>query len=121
MDRKIIIGEINEQYKKTPIELFKTAIKLSEKENFTVHTNNPQFIEAIYALCEEKSIEIYLKLNRKYAKISYIVAMNYLGDLYDIIDALRIMKVMDGYIDCDFLKEEINDYESKYRRFIENE
>ena len=37
----------NDYVHKTPIQLFELAVELSKKKDFTVYTNNPQFVEII--------------------------------------------------------------------------
>ena len=56
MTKKIICGEIREDFMDTPINIFKKAVELSKIDSFTVKTNNPQLVEALEVLCGEKKI-----------------------------------------------------------------
>ena len=121
MSRKIIIGEIRTKAVhvfKTPIECFNVALELSKRKNFLLQSNNPQLIEALEVLCGEENISIYLKLGGKCKEISFLDAYNYLGDIYDIIDYIRICKTLDNSVDKEFIKEDIEDYIKKYEKMV---
>ena len=92
--KKIFIGEIKEQYTKTPIENFKEVVELfkSEKEHFEICTNNPQVVELFEVLYGENNIDVFLVFNNKTHELTFQQAYNYLGDLYDIIDSIRFEK-----------------------------
>lgn len=117
MSKKIIIiGEIaKESYYGTPIEMFERAIILSKMDSFEICTNNPQFLEALEVLCGEKNIEVYLKISGEYKYVNVVTAYNYLGELYDTIDAIRILYALDDKsVEDDFLNEEMRKYNEKY-------
>ena len=119
--KNIYIGEIGEEsYTDTPIEIFKIATVLAKQDDFDVFTNNPQFVEALEVLCGEDDISVYLLLDGKYEELDFFQAYNYLGDVYDIINALRFhVEILDdynhGYEDEDFIEDSIIEYEEKWR------
>ena len=90
MTKRIYIGEIKENIRGTPIEKFEKAVELSKTDDFRVYTNDPQFVEALEVLCSAKKSHIYIILNGKCKEITFYEAYNYLGDLYDTIDYIRI-------------------------------
>lgn len=124
MSKKIIFGEIEEDFHGTPIELFKKAIELSKLDEFIVHTNNPQFIETLEVLCGADNITTIIKLDYEYIEIDDIYAVyNYVGDLYDVLNSIRFtIDLMDDDSgrDDEFiykrLEEEIKEYELKYSK-----
>ena len=87
--KKIILGEITDEIKDTPINNFKYAIELSKKENFTVYTNNVQFLETLEILCGEDNLNVYLKLNGECEKITCLEAYCYVGDIYRMLHSIR--------------------------------
>lgn len=119
MSKKIFIGEIDkESYYGTPIEMFKKAVELYKLDEFSISTNNPQFIETLEVLCGEENIKVFLKLNGEYKYVSVLTAYNYLGELYNTIDAMRIARMMGTDID-DILDVDIDKYNKKWK--FENE
>ena len=115
--KKIIIGDVHNDYvHKTPIEFFELAVKLSKKKDFIVHTNNPQFVEALEVLCGENNINVYRRFGDKCDKVSFKEAYDYLGDVYDIVDLIRF-KRCDNYKyfdDYGFIEQQIIDYKRKW-------
>ena len=111
--KKIIIGDVHNDYvHKTPIQFFELAVKLSKKKQFIVHTNNPQFVEALEVLCGENNVNIYRKFGDRCDKICFKEAYDYLGDVYDIVDLIRLKREdNDTYFDdYEFIKPQIIDY-----------
>lgn len=120
-DKKIIIGNVKEDFSDTPINIFKKAIELSKQDKFILHTNNPLLVEAIEILCGEENITILLK--HKYLhleELDCIEAYNYLGDVYDILNGMRFLKEIKSDFDDDYelsdeyLEKEIKEYEEKW-------
>lgn len=125
MNKIIIIGSINESFKGTPSQLFKRAVELSKQEDFVVYTNNPQFVEALEVLCGANNVKIYIHLEGKYIEVDFFTAYNYLGDIYDTINAIRFKKQIKHvdeddipFNDYEFLENEINEYEEKYSNMV---
>ena len=115
-DKKIIIGEIKEQYNNTPINIFKKAVEISKQHSFEVHTNNPQLVEALEVLCGEDNINIFLKReNSELEEMNILEAYDYLGDVYDIIDYLRCYKLLEENINDNVFEEQISKYEKKWK------
>lgn len=116
MNKKtIFIGEVEESFQDTPIDIFKWAIRLSREDKFIVRTNNPQLVEALEVLCGEANVDVYLKLDFKTVKVSFITAYNYLGDIYDTIDAIRIKKGVGEDVTDEWINKEIQEYKNKYK------
>lgn len=119
-NKKIFIGNsLTDLY--PPIELFEKAYKLSKQEKWTITTNNPQFIEALEVLCGEENIEIYRLKNNEWKKISFLSAYCYLGDVYDIIDNIRVFRIVNHLkgdeefnVSETWIKEEIDKYKLEY-------
>lgn len=121
MTNKIFVGEVEEQYFGTPIDIFKEAIGLYTKRNedFEVYTNNPQFVEALEVLCGENNIDIYIILDGVNYEVSFQKAYDYLGDVYDIINSIRFSKTLkeeedDYYSDITLVFNDIKEYEDKW-------
>lgn len=115
--KKIIIGDVHNDYvHKTPIQFFELAVELSKKKDFTVYTNNPQFVEALEVLCGENNINVYRKFKDRYDEISFKEAYDYLGDVYDIVDLIRFKRLdKDEYFDdYEFIEQQIIDYKKKW-------
>lgn len=113
---KIIIGDfIEETIRGTPAAVFKNAIKLSKEKEFEIYTNNPQLIEALELLCGEENIEVFLSQNNKMKKINFIKAYHYLGEIYDIINYMRLAKNLDDEISYSIIDKEIKEYDDKWR------
>ena len=118
-EKSIIVGEISEDYYSTPIYIFKKAIELSKQDEFQVHTNNPQLVEALEVLCGEDNVKVYLTLNGLCKRITFLEAYNYLGDVYDIIDRIRGFNLAGAPIDEDELSFFIEEYNKKYSKKVE--
>ena len=119
MSKQIFVGEIKkESFYGTPIEMFKNAVSLSKCDKFSISTNNPQFLEALEVLCGEDNIDVFLILNEEYRHVNVVTAYNYLGELYDTIDAMRIARMRGTDID-DVLDVYVDKYNEKWN--IENE
>lgn len=122
--KHIVIGDIidNKCNNCTPIEIFEKAVKLSKQKNFTVYTNNPQFVEALEVLCGENNIEIFRRIDGRDIEIDFQTAYNYLGDVYDIINCLRFDKQLKlghdedncYYDEWETIEKEIIDYKRKW-------
>lgn len=124
MNKIIVIGEI--EGKETsmpciPIEKFKKAYNLSKIDNWIIYVNDAQFIEALEVLCGEENIKVYLTINEKYEEISFLTAYNYLGDIYDIIDVIRIKNSFDEEITDEWIQNELNEYTKKYLEVMHDE
>lgn len=115
MTKRIIIGNVREELYDSPIRMFKMAVRLSKKDNWTVSTNNPQFIEALEVLCGEENIDVYFKEynSNKIKVITFQEAYDYLGDVYDIINSIRGDVFFDRLNDDDVVGE-IRKYEEKW-------
>lgn len=120
-DKKIFIGDIRESFNDTPLKIFRQAIELSKKDSFIVYTNNPQFVEALEVLCGEENVDVFLRLYGETVEVSFLMAYNYLGEFYEIIDFIRIANVMDDdYVSVmESVENQIDDYENKYFKIIE--
>lgn len=121
--KKIFIGEIEEEYTKTPIENFKEVVKLfkSGKEHFEIHTNDPQVVELFEVLYGENNIDVSLISKNGIRELTFQQAYNYLGDLYDIIDGIRIGKQLncvnednEYFTDIYTIDKDISEYEGKW-------
>ena len=124
MTKRIIIGDLYswEVAKGTPIYLFRKAYNMSKLETWTTYTNNPQFIEALEVFCGEDNVEVYLRLNGKCKRISFQLAYDYLGDVYDFIDQIRGYKLahhLTKYVDDEFVEKKLNEYNIKYLKLME--
>ena len=110
--KKIIIGVFTEEtIRGTPSEVFKNAVRLSkEKDDFEIYTNNPQLVEALELLCGEENIEVFL--NQK--QISFIEAYRYLGEIYDIINHMRLARNLDDEISYEIIDKEIKEYDKRW-------
>ena len=113
----IVVGDIKEDFLGTPIEVFEKAIDLSKEKNFCLHTNDAMFVEALEVLCGEKNISIFIKRGEKYTEVSFLVAYNYLGDVYDYVDKIRGIKIARGKITDDFLSKCVKDYEERWKKY----
>lgn len=91
-DKVILIGEIEENISGTPIEKFLEAIDYSKKERWVVKSNDPQFVEALEVLCNESDIDVFLFCDGKFHDLTFQEAYNYLGEIYNIINAIRFRK-----------------------------
>ena len=116
MTKRIIIGNVREEFYDSPIRMFKMAVRLSKQEDWTVSSNNPQFIEALEVLCGEEKVEVYFKKfnSNKMQLITFKKAYDYLGDVYDIINKIRREQFFDRMTD-ETIIEEIKKYEQKWR------
>lgn len=124
MVREIVIGEIKYnafELLDTPIELFKRAYKISKLDSWSIFTNNSQFIEALEVLCGEENIKIYLRLNGKCEEVDFLEAYNYLGDVYDIINRIRIKKDLGGDITDEWVNYQVKKYNEKYLELMGDE
>lgn len=125
MVKKIIVGEIEDYFwdddRNPPVKLFKKACEMSKWEDWILYTNNPQFIEALEVLCGENNIEIYLRLNGKCKEVDFYDAYNYLGDVYDIINRIRLRKDLDKEITDEWISNQIKDYKRKYLEIMGDE
>ena len=118
--KSIIIGNVREEFRDSPIRMFQMAIRLSKQNDFTVRSNNAQFIEALEVLCGEENIIICFQTFHnpsKLIEIDFRMAYNYLGDVYDIINSLRIGMQFDDEIDWDKLESEIRTYQNRWEKF----
>ena len=118
--KKIIIGEIKEETRyDTPIELLKWAIQLSKEDEFSIQTNNPQLVEALGVLCGTDNVNVYLQLDDEIVEIGFEIAYEYLGEIYPILDLIRIIKSDENTGDDDLLSlHMIKEYEDKYRNLF---
>lgn len=115
MKKKIIVGEIEEEFQGTPLHVFKKAMKISEFDDFIIHTNNPQVVETLEVLCGEANIEYYIKQDGDlFQQYDVRKIYNYIGDIYDIIDGLRLDREFDNEITEETINEEILEYEIKH-------
>lgn len=124
MVKEIVVGEIKYnafELLDTPIELFKKAYEISKLDSWSIFTNNPQFIEALEVLCGEENIKIYLKLNGKCEEVDFFEAYNYLGDVYDIINRIRIKKDLGGDITDEWVSYQVKKYNEKYLELMGDE
>lgn len=115
MTKRIIIGNVREELYDSPIRMFKMAVRLSKKDNWSVSTNNPQFLEALEVLCGEENIDVCFKEynSNKIKVITFQEAYDYLGDVYDIINSIRSDVFFDRVNDDDIVKK-IKKYEEKW-------
>lgn len=120
MTKRIIIGNVREELYDSPIRMFQMAVRLSKQDDWTVSSNNPQFIEALEVLCGEEKVEVYFKKfnSNKMQLITFKKAYDYLGDVYDIINNIRRDVFLDRLNDGDIV-EEIKRYEQKWRELEE--
>lgn len=121
--KKIFIGEIEEQYIKTPIENFKEVVELfkSEKEHFEIYTNNPQVVELFEVLYGENNIDVFLISNNETHALTFQQAYDYLGDLYNIINEIRFDKQLNNenedneyFASIDGINKALSKYERKW-------
>lgn len=121
--KKIFIGEIEEEYTKTPIENFKKVVKLfrSGKEHFEIHTNDPQVVELFEVLYGENNVDVFLISNNETYALTFQQAYDYLGDLYRVINNIRFAKELkvtdDGdecFADIDTIDKDIAEYEHEW-------
>lgn len=113
----IIIGNVREEFYDSPIKMFKMAVRLSKQENWTVKSNNPQFIEALEVLCGEDNVEVYFKkyTSKSMQLITFKDAYDYLGDIYDIVNMIRFVEnISDELPSDDKIITEIKRYERKW-------
>lgn len=112
----ILIGDVTDDFALlNPIECFERAYELSKLDDFTVRTNNPQVVEALEVLCGEGEIVVLLCSKKRRFPINIQVAYNYLGDVYDIIDSIRIRKgISEEKITDEYIQHEIDEYNTKY-------
>lgn len=118
--KSIIIGNVREEFYDSPIRMFQMAIRLSKQNDFTVRSNNPQFIEALEVLCGEENIVICFQTFHNLSKlieIDFRMAYNYLGEVYDIINKLRMDMDFDDEIDWDGLESRIRTYQNRWEKF----
>lgn len=115
MVKKIICGEIDEEIKGTPIEIFKFAIELAKRDDFIVETNNPQLVEALEVLCGEENIDFYVSMDGELVKEESVRKVyNYLGDVYNIINHIRFVRDLESDFDLDDNEEDISNYIREY-------
>lgn len=115
MAKEIICGEIHETIMDTPINVFKKALELSKEEDFSIETNNPQFVEALEVLCGEENIDYYFFLNGEFIKEESVKQVyDYLGEVYNIINTIRFCDDIDCPADEESILEEIKEYEMKH-------
>ena len=113
-DKKIFVGDIRESFSGTPLQIFRQAIELSKLDSFCVFTNNPQFVEALEVLCGEENVDVFLRLHGETVEVSFLVAYDYLGNFYNIIDFIRISKSMNSIDTLSHVENKIKKYEKKY-------
>lgn len=114
--KEIIVGEVAETIWGTPIYLFEEAIRLSKEENFSIRTNNPQFIETLEVLVGEENMDIYIKLSGELNKVNFHTAYNYLGDLYHVINSIRFRSDLGSKkISDEWLEKQIRKYNKRYK------
>lgn len=120
MSKIIVIGDIIEpSLAQMPIKLFKKAYDLSKQENWVEFTNNPQFVEALEVLNDD--VKIYLRLNGKNEEIDVSEAYDFLGDVYDIINRIRIKKDLGGCITDEWIEHQIKEYDMRYMELMGDE
>lgn len=120
MSKIIVIGDIIEpSLAQMPIKLFKKAYDLSKQENWVEFTNNPQFVEALEVLNDD--VKIYLRLNGKNEEIDVSEAYDFLGDVYDIINRIRIKKDLGGSISDEWIEHQIKEYDMRYMELMGDE
>lgn len=124
MCKQIIIGEVIDEIKDTPLNNFKYAIELSQKENFSVYTNDVLFIETLEVLCGEDNLRIYLKLGNNCEEITCMDAYEFVGDIYRIINFIRFKRELteddtnDFIPNYEYINTMIKDYETKFKELI---
>lgn len=84
----------------TPLQVFENIYEIYKKDfkEFRIETNNPQLVEVVEVLYtkngEESDIELYYQ--DKWGKLiqlnDFQEAYDYLGEPYDIIDAIRVAR-----------------------------
>lgn len=117
--RIVTIGEIIDDgfASMTPLEAFKTAFNIAQHDTFSIETNNPQVLELLSLLCDD--LEVWLKIGEKSEEIDIYTAYGYLGDLYDVINYIRIMKdIGDKNIEYQDIADDVMEYENKYKRVV---
>ena len=115
MSKKIIIGNVREEFTGSPSSIFQMAVRLSKEKDFTVSSNNPQFIEALEVLCGEENVSVFFKsynASFKLVELTFQEAYDYLGEVYDII--YRIRWDSSGEPDYDRISEGIMEYNKKW-------
>lgn len=120
--KNIVCGEIDtdDEWIGAPIDVFKKAVLLSKRDSFCVKTNNPQLVETIEVLCGEDNINFYIYIDGKYYKEEDVYAIyNYLGDVYDILNVLRMERDLNEDISDEIILQEIAEYELKHQYFDE--
>lgn len=119
--KSIIIGNVREEFYDSPIRMFEMAVRLSKQNDFTVRSNNAQFIEALEVLNGEENVIVCVQTYHnpsKLVEISFQEAYNYLGDVYDIINTIRFTKeICDDKLSDDDLINEIKEYREKWKGF----
>lgn len=123
MSKNIICGEINsdDEWIGAPIDLFKKAVLLSKMDTFCIKTNNPQLVEAIEVLCGKNNINFYIYIDGKYYKQDRVESIyDYLGDVYGILNSLRLELEFEEDITDEVILKEIAEYELKHQ-FIDEE
>lgn len=124
MTKKIIVGEIEGKellMPCTPIDKFKKTYKLSKIDNWVIYVNDAQFIEALEVLCGEENIKVYLTINGKCEEITFMTAYNYLGDVYDFINTIKIKKAFDEEITDEWIQHRIKEYNQTYLEVMGDE
>lgn len=117
--RIVTIGEIIDDgfASMTPLEAFKTAFNIAQQDIFSIETNNPQVLELLSLLCDD--LEVWLKIGEKSEEIDIYTAYGYLGDLYDVINCINIMKnIGDKNIEYQDIADDVMEYENKYKRVV---
>ena len=122
MQNKIVIeiGEIDEDAKGTPIQVFEQALRIWEEGyDRIIETNNIQFLDALQTLFGTENIEIYLRgawCHR--VPITLREAYKYLYDIYDIIVFIYFNHFdsrTDQILEIDEL---MGDYNSKWEKIL---
>ena len=118
--KRVTIGDIENDILigLTPVQWFEKALNLYDTD-FDVECNNALFLEALEVLCGEENLEVYLKVDELIAKVDVIIAYNYLGDFYDVIDYLRTHVILlNEEVDMDKIKQEIKNFNEKYLKIV---
>lgn len=122
MAKIIIVGEVRNRdiyVFLTPVQKFRKAYKISQRDNFTIETNDAMMIETIEIMCGEENLEVYLKIDDKLKEISVINAYNYIGDLYNVVDHMRIKTLFDEEITDSWFERQCEEYLKEWNGDVE--
>ena len=113
----IIIGDIELDVfaHLSPLDALELAFQIA-KDEFCIETNNAQMLYLLSILSD--NLLIFLTIDDKYKQIDITTAYQYLGEIYEMISKLEIVKAFGDEPLFEYLTDDIKKYQKKYKEVI---